>query len=241
VKAGKSDGCVPQDSHTRSACGRSISPANSIVFHETDPLTQAAPTAKTQKPAAQKRSSSSVAAVPAQVKQQCHSISQPPILDVPDRTDSRGFQLHSIPEADDDNDVYGFSNDNDPGLRFQPLFPDKDGVKGFFTALSSGPAHSDSDLGDVDEDGIDEDFMKDLNNVLDSSQTDPNGSGSESELEGSDDTFLASRLPAPPVNKGSAKPSSSTTKIKSSARQLKPSYDPQTCRKCFHNYVIYIF
>jgi hypothetical protein len=228
-------------SHKTVALSRTIPPANSIVVHETDPLTQAAPTAKTQKHAAQKWSSSSVVAVPAQVKWQRHSTSQPPILDVQDVTDSRGFQLHSIPKADNDNDMYGLSNDDDPGLCFQPLFPDKDGVKGFFTALLSGPAHSDSDLGDVDEDGIDEDFMKDLNNVSDSSQTDPNGSGSESELEGSDDAFLASRLPAPPVNKRSAKPSSSTTKIKSSARQSKPSYDPQTYHKCFHNYVIYIF
>ncbi|KIK72630.1 hypothetical protein PAXRUDRAFT_21765 [Paxillus rubicundulus Ve08.2h10] len=70
IKAGKSDSCVPQDSRTRSARGRSAPPTDSFVIRETEP-TQAVPTAKTQKPAARKCSSSttSVAAVPAQVKQ----------------------------------------------------------------------------------------------------------------------------------------------------------------------------
>jgi hypothetical protein len=170
--------------------------------------------------------------MPAQVKRQRRSTSQPPIVDVQDCTDSHGSQLHSIPEDDDHDDGYGFSNGDGPGFSFQPLFLDNlDGAKDFFTALSSnGPARSDSELRDFSEDGMDdEDFTKDLNNVSDSSCADLDGSGSES--QGSDDAFLASRLPVQPVNKRSAKPSS-TTNIKSSAR-AKPSYDPQTCRKCF--------
>lgn len=179
--------------------------------------------------------------MPAQVKRQRRSTSQPPNLpDTKDYADSHGLQLHSIPEVDDDDDTYNSYDDNDPGLSFQPLFPDESRVKDFFTALSSGPStYSDSaELRDVNEDASgtdDEDFTKDLNNVSDGSQTDLDGS--ESELEGSDDAFLAPHLPAPPVNKRPAKPSS-TAKIKSSRPaqpNLKPLYDPQTCRKYFHD------
>ena len=169
-------------------------------------------------------------AAPAQVKQQCCSTSQPPILDVQYYTDLHGSQSHSIPEVDNDNNTYNFSNDDNPGLSFQPLFPDKGGVKDFFTVLSSGPARFDSDS---------EDFMKDLNNVSDSSNTNPDGSGLESEVEGSDNAFLESCMLVLPVKKKSAKPSSAT-KIKSST-QSKPSYDPQTCCKCFHDNVMLCF
>ena len=120
-------------------------------------------------------------------------------------TDLHGSQLHSIPEVNNDNNTYNFSNNDNLRLSFQPLFPDKGRVKDFFTALSSGPAHFDSDS---------EDFTKDLNNISDSSNTDPDGSGPESEVKGSDNAFLESCMPALPVKKKSAKPSSAT-KIKS--------------------------
>ena len=220
--------------------GRSISPADSIIVHETEP-TQVVPTAKaqalTQKPVARKWSSytaTGVAAVPAQIKRQHRSTSQPPILDVQDHMNSHGLQwLHPIPKDDDKDGTFPaeFSNDDDTGLSFQPLFRlDKGGAKDFFTVLlSGGPAHSDSEFRDFDEDGIeDEDFTKDLNNTSDSLHTDLDGSGSES-----NDAFLASCLPAllVIVNKRSAK-SSSTIKTKTFA-SLKPLYDPQTCHECF--------
>ena len=78
-------------------------------------------------------------------------------------------------------------------------------MKGFLTTLWSGPAHFVPDL------------TKDLNNVLDSPLTDPDGFGSKSELEGSDGVPLAFHLSASPMNESSAKPSSSITKKKSSA------------------------